>query len=113
MLFRLLRSLFPRPSLEARRSSLWSTVRDRWIADHNRCEACGTKDNLNVHHERPFKYFPELELETSNFVTLCETPSRNCHLNVGHSGDWNAWNAHVRQDAALMLQRRSERRYGR
>jgi len=111
MLSRLL-SLLLSPLYEAR-SPQWSKERAAWLQDHPTCEACGTREMLVVHHEHPYQYFPELELSWSNFMTLCEHPSRNCHLNIGHSGDFRAWNPNARTDAALMLKRRNERKYSR
>jgi hypothetical protein len=95
------------------RNGKWRTVRDAWLAEHNTCAACGGKTHLAVHHIKPFHYYPELELDTTNFMTLCEKPGRNCHLWIGHSGDWKAWNPHAVEDAALMLKRKQERKYER
>jgi 5-methylcytosine-specific restriction protein A len=96
-----------------RRSPLWPSVRKAHLLQHPRCEVCGCTDNLEVHHVKPFQYFPELELVSSNLRTACETPARNCHLNVGHSGDFKGYNPHFDEDAALMLKRRKERKYSR
>lgn len=93
------------------RSKEWSKVRDAWIKENHVCAACGGTENLQVHHVKPFQFYPELELDPTNFITLCEKPSRNCHLNIGHSGDWKAWNPNVVEDAKLMLKRRNERSY--
>lgn len=52
---------------------------------------CGGRDRLEVHHIRPFHLYPALELDPANFVTLCEA-LRECHLQVGHLGNWFDWN---------------------
>ena len=45
--------------------------------DHYTCQNCGqVGGNINAHHIKSFKDFPNLRLEVSNGVTLC----RNCHL---------------------------------
>ena len=81
------------------RSQHWPTVRKHFIESHPACEACGTKDDLNVHHVKPFHEFPELELDPSNLITLC----REHHFAVGHLGNWNKANQLVREDSAILL----------
>ncbi len=95
------------------RSSKWPHVRDTWLESHPTCEACGTDEHVEIHHVKSFTYYPELELDTSNFMSLCRKPGHNCHLRIGHSGDWKSWNPHAREDAALMLKRQKERKYSR
>lgn len=95
------------------RSSQWAKVRGVWLLLHQTCAACGGTTNLNVHHIKPFAYYPELELVPTNFLTLCEHPARNCHLNIGHSGDWAAYNPFCVEDAEVALLRRSKRLYTR
>lgn len=74
------------------RSGKWPAVRRRHLAEHPSCIACGTAENLEVHHLLPVHLFPEKELEPSNLVTLCESPSHNCHLLFGHGLCWSAYN---------------------
>ena len=112
-MFRFLLNLFSGKPLEGARSPQWSRERAAYLAEHKMCEACGGAGDLQCHHKKPFGYFPELELDRSNFQTLCEHPARNCHLNVGHSGDFKAYNPNSVEDAALMLKRLSERKYTR
>lgn len=106
------RPLFHSTAFEGR-SSKWAALRVSWLAEHPFCAACAGKSNLDVHHIRPVHYYPELELDANNLLTLCSHPSRNCHLLVGHSGDWSAYNPNVIEDAALMLLRRQNRLYHR
>lgn len=49
----------------------------------------------------PFHEAPELELEPSNLMTLCERKKYgiNCHLLVGHLGDYRRINPDVHGDA--------------
>ena len=96
-----------------RRSSQWSSIRAAWIKQHPSCAACGTRESVEVHHKLPF-HFPggnKTELDPDNFISLCERPSWNCHLRIGHSGNWQARNQHVVEDAALSLERIIEREY--
>jgi hypothetical protein len=89
------------------RSPAWSRVRAEFVAEHSVCEACGSREKLNVHHIQPFHLHPELELELSNLITLCFEH----HFRVGHDPDgpwqpkkpkWTAWNPAVRQHAQQM-----------
>lgn len=92
------------------RSGQWPRVRAEHLEKEPRCAACGGSENVQCHHIRPFHLHPELELEPSNILSLCEKPSRNCHFAHGHSFSWKAWNPHVVEDAALSLKRVLQRR---
>ena len=87
------------------RSSKWRSVRDEYVKQHPRCEACGSTWGLNVHHVQPFASNPELELDEGNLITLC----REHHFRIGHDPDgprgfarpsWLLSNPNVREDAA-------------
>jgi hypothetical protein len=56
-----------------------------------------------VHHRLPFHERPDLELSPDNLMTLCEAGKYgiNCHLLVGHLGNWRRWNPFADQDALL------------
>ena len=83
----------------ATRSPHWSSVRTAHLKTAGTCEACGSDKSLEVHHKQPFHDKPELELDPSNLITLCDG-SINCHLLVGHLGDWKSFNVDVVADAA-------------
>lgn len=70
----------------ASRSPKWSKVRSQFLINNPICSVCGKKDKLEVHHKKPFHLYPELELDTSNLMTLCDSP---CHLIFGHCGNWS------------------------
>ena len=63
---------------------------------------CGGKVKLEVHHKKPFHIHPELELDPTNFITLCEADKGgvNCHLLFGHLGNFKSLNDTVETDAA-------------
>ena len=84
------------------RSPQWAGVRKQFLKWNPTCAACGSKENLEVHHVKPFHLFPELELAPENLVVLCENGG-NCHLTFGHLKNWKSWNIAVRQDAAAFL----------
>jgi 5-methylcytosine-specific restriction endonuclease McrA len=84
------------------RSPHWRAVELEFRRQHPTCAACGTKHLLAVHHVFPFSQYPQLELETANLIALCMGP-RECHLVVGHKGNWRAWNPSVRLDAQRQL----------
>ena len=85
----------------ARRSSKWPTVRARHLVLHPICEVCGGRDSLEVHHIQPFHIHPDLELEPSNLMTLCESKKKgvNCHLFFGHLGNFKTINPVVISDS--------------
>lgn len=91
---------------ESDRSSRWPTVRNRFVKNNPVCAACGTDDDLNVHHIKPFHSHPELELDTDNLITLC----REHHFTVGHDPDgpgpetpnWKLSNPNVKRDSARL-----------
>lgn len=74
------------------RSGQWPKARADWLVLHPLCRACGTNKFITVHHKKPYHKFRELELDPRNFVTLCESPSHNCHLIWGHLLNWLLWN---------------------
>ena len=87
------------------RSPRWPWIRKEWLVTHPRCAVCGGTTSLNVHHIAPFHLFPKLELEPTNFITLCEKSERNinCHYVVGHLGlSWKDFNPNVLQDAIYL-----------
>lgn len=87
---------------EAKRSDKWPTARKDYLKDHPNCAVCGGDKKLEVHHKRPFHIHPELELDPNNFITLCENDKNgvNCHLLVGHLGNFKSVNLSVETDAA-------------
>jgi hypothetical protein len=89
--------------LEEKRSGQWPRVRAEHLAAHPACEVCGhTGEKINVHHILPFHLHPERELDPKNLITLCEDENFvNCHLFIGHLGNFHGWNPAVRIDAAL------------
>jgi 5-methylcytosine-specific restriction endonuclease McrA len=89
----------PIASDAAERSPRWPAVRRAYLADHPTCEACGSRRELQVHHVFPFAQWPERELDRGNLITLCD----DCHLEVGHWGNYRTMNPCVREHAAYWL----------
>ena len=89
--------------LGQKRSSKWSKVRKKHLAENPKCFICEGTTSLEVHHIIPFQLAPEFELESSNLLTLCERKKYgiNCHLLVGHLGNYRRINPHVLEDASL------------
>jgi 5-methylcytosine-specific restriction protein A len=87
--------------LGKRRSSEWPKARREHLRKQPFCSVCGGSVRLEVHHIRPFHLQPELELEPSNLITLCESGRRgvHCHLLFGHRGSFRLINPQVREDA--------------
>ena len=86
--------------LDSMRSGHWPKVRAAHLALHPACEVCGDTKRVNVHHKLPFHLHPELELDPENLITLCEDEHFvNCHLFVGHLGNFRGYNPDVVNDA--------------
>jgi 5-methylcytosine-specific restriction endonuclease McrA len=90
-----------------KRSSQWPAVRKHHLEEHPNCAVCGGTEHLEVHHIRPFHLHPELELEPTNFITLCESGKGgiNCHLAAGHLGSYKSFNPNVVADSAYWSER--------
>ena len=86
------------------RSPSWGRVRDNFIREHPFCAVCGGSKDLVAHHIQPFHLFPDLELDTENLITLCESKKYgiNCHLFVGHLGNFRRHNKNVVSDAIAL-----------
>jgi hypothetical protein len=87
-------------------------VRKHHLEKNPTCAACGGTTLLNVHHIQPFHIHPELELDPTNLITLCEDPMKLCHCAVGHAFDWKSYVPTVVEDAAYLLKRRQGRIQG-
>lgn len=86
------------------RSPHWEKVRSDYLKEHDSCAACGRKEHLQVHHKQPFHSHPDLELDPTNFITLCEYKKESeCHLKIGHLGNWKKFNPNVVEDSAKNL----------
>jgi len=85
-----------------RRSSQWRKIRRVHLILHPRCAVCGGRKKLEVHHKLPFNIAPDKELSPMNLITLCERKKYgiNCHLLIGHLGNYRDFNASVSADAA-------------
>ncbi len=96
------------------RSSQWPKVREAHLHNHPTCALCGGIRKLEVHHIRPFHLHPDLELDPSNFITLCEDDDdgMNCHLAGGHLGNFKSWNVNIVADAAYWLSKIKNRPLG-
>lgn len=82
----------------ALRSPQWATVRKQHLIKQPTCRACNGVEKLQVHHIKPFHLFPELELVDHNLITLCEHPDKECHLILGHHGNFKKYNPSVLTD---------------
>lgn len=74
-----------------------------WLNDQT-CAACGRPDHLEAHHVLPFHLYPQFEMDPRNWIALGRHPDHlNCHLIIGHLGDFEAFNPLVRELAATLL----------
>lgn len=109
---RLLSTIWSAVTGKPQRSPRWRAVRKAFLAGKT-CAACGCDEYLEAHHILPVAYYPEHELDNRFLLALCDHPARRCHLNIGHAGDYKAFNPRCIEDAALMLKRRQNRVYRR
>lgn len=86
------------------RSSGWSKIRKQHLKKNPLCAACGKNKfgTLEVHHIQSFHEFPELELDPNNLITLC-SGGCNCHLTLGHCGNFKLTNPTVIENANYQL----------
>ena len=54
--------------------------------DGHRCQHCGEKEHLNVHHIKYFAEYKELRYELENGVTLCEACHKKLHSEERKNG---------------------------
>lgn len=82
-------------SVSKKRSPRWGAISKEFLKNHPECAICGSKNKLNVHHIKPFHLYPELELDPSNFITLCMGKSE-CHLAFGHGDNFSCFCPNIR-----------------
>jgi endogenous inhibitor of DNA gyrase (YacG/DUF329 family) len=64
------------------RDSKWKKLRLKILKrDNFTCQACGSKNNLDVHHKIPFRI--SHDNSESNLITLCH----NCHIKIERTWD--------------------------
>ncbi|WP_220197000.1 HNH endonuclease [Ktedonospora formicarum] len=81
------------------RSGEWSRVQDEHLLREPACRACGYKGKkVQVHHIKPFHLHPELELDPSNLITLCQVRGKHHHMLLGHLNLWASYNAEIEHD---------------
>lgn len=95
--WRVIGSLIREQKKRITRSTHWRMVERKHLAIHAHCQACGGACRLQVHHIVPFHVNPSMELWPSNLVTLC-MGEFECHLRVGHRGNWKNSNPQVLRD---------------
>lgn len=83
----------------ARRSSQWGKVRNEHLEHNPKCAICGAIKGVQVHHKKPFHKFPELELEPTNLISLCD--EKGCHLRFGHLYNFSSYNENIEDDAEM------------
>lgn len=84
------------------RSKGWAGLRREHLLTNPTCAVCDGFLALAVHHIKPFHTHPELELDPTNLLTLCEHKKYgiNCHLLIGHLGSYRRINPDVHADVA-------------
>ena len=66
--------------------------------DNYTCQSCGKKSGrIQAHHIKPYKKYPELRLDLSNGVTLCE----DCHKKTDSYGWANYWKNYIAKEGLI------------
>jgi hypothetical protein len=92
----------------SQRSPQWRHVERQHLLEHPACAACGGTVRMQVHHVQPFAERPELELDPSNLIGLC-MGADECHLRLGHGGDFHHFNPEIRSLAARFYVHKAQR----
>lgn len=89
----------PRVMRGIRRSDTWPTIRLSHLQQQPECQACGSRNGLEVHHIIPIHVDKSKELTPTNLITLCENPATGfCHYIFGHLAlSWFHYDADVIQ----------------
>jgi len=91
-----------------KRSNHWPTVRKHFL-DGKSCAVCGGTKKLEVHHKVPFHLDQALELDPRNLIVLCEgAHDVNCHLFIGHLGNFKGFNPDVESDSKMFARKLAE-----
>lgn len=84
------------------RNSKFEGEAKKWLVG-KKCMICGGTLKLMAHHKYPFHLFPDLEMDENYWRPLCEGDHRlNCHLLVGHGGNFEGFNPLVDEFAGLI-----------
>lgn len=95
------RKSFPAKFGGARRSSKWPAFLKSFLKKHPACRGCKTSHRVTAHHIIPFHLRPDLELDETNLVTVCQY----CHFTFGHLNDWCSHNPTVLEDLSNHMAR--------
>lgn len=58
--------------------------------DNYKCQCCGLKKKLHVHHIFSYKYYPSLRTDVNNGITLCKYCHQKYHTIYGNKHGVNA-----------------------
>lgn len=83
------------------RSPRWHALEKAHLQKEWWCRGCGGLTDLQVHHVLPVHLFGSKELDPENLITLCMDPARECHLRMGHLGNWSKYNPEIRDQATV------------
>lgn len=80
--------------LNVRETYKYRKIMKQYSLEHPVCQFCGISGGrIDVHHKIPVSQAPELACDKSNLITLHRKPQ--CHLVVGHHGNWKDFNKNV------------------
>ena len=58
--------------------------------DNYKCQCCGLKKKLHVHHIFSYRYYPSLRTDVNNGITLCKYCHQKYHTIYGNKNNVNA-----------------------
>jgi hypothetical protein len=79
----------------------WRALAAQHLRIYPMCAACGSRSRVRPHHVVPVSVDPSRELDPLNLLSLCESYAFgvNCHLFLGHGGQWSTYNPQAVRDA--------------
>ena len=81
---------------------LWQVTKTMraYKKQHPKCAWCSRQDGVAVHHKIPVSIKPTKAADLDNLISLCHH-KRDCHLIVGHKGNWKHYEKQLDQIIAI------------
>lgn len=71
--------------------------RNALIRANHHCEITGKSDNIQVHHIKPVKNFPQLACDENNMIVMDRNLHLKFHLRYGVNYSLDDWNGFIEE----------------